>query len=144
MTDKKNIRKIIKDLEENIYCRLRPSKIDGVGVFAIRCIPKNTKISKTIRKIKFIGINPKLIFKNARIDRAVKQMVKDFFVIWKGKLYLPNLSLNEIDISFFINHSKKPNVIYKKEEFFTLRDIKKGEELTADYRSYCDKRELKF
>jgi len=138
-------KKFIQDLEKNIYCRIRPSKIEGIGVFAIRYIPKNTKISKTIRKTKFIGIDPKLVFSNPRIDRAVKQMVRDFFVVWKGKLYLPNFSLNEIDISFFINHSKKPNVIDKNgEEFFALRDIKKGEELTADYRGYCDKHEFKF
>lgn len=138
-------KKFIQDLEKNIYCQLKSSKIEGIGVFAIRYIPKNTKIFKTIRKTKFIGIDPKLVFSNPRIDRAVKQMVRNFFVVWKEKLYLPNFSLNEIDISFFINHSKKPNVIDKNgEEFFALRDIKKGEELTADYRSYCDKHEFKF
>jgi SET domain-containing protein len=133
-------KKFIQDLEKNIYCRIRPSKIEGIGVFAIRYIPKNTKIFKTIRKTKFTGIDPKLVFSNPRIDEAVKQMVRDFFVVWKGKLYLPNFSLNEIDISFFINYSKKPNVVDKNgEEFFALKGIKKGEELTVDYRNYCDK-----
>jgi len=136
-------KKFIQDLEKNIYCRLKSSKIEGIGVFAIRYIPKNTKIFKTTRKTKFIGIDPKLVFSNPRIDRAVKQMVRNFFVVWKEKLYLPNFSLNEIDISFFVNHSKKPNVIDKNgEEFFALRNIKKGEELTVDYRGYCDKHEF--
>jgi len=136
-------KKFIQDLEKNIYCRLKSSKIEGIGVFAIRYIPKNTKIFKTTRKTKFIGIDPKLVFSNPRIDRAVKQMVRNFFFVWKEKLYLPNFSLNEIDISFFVNHSKKPNVIDKNgEEFFALRNIKKGEELTVDYRGYCDKHEF--
>jgi len=136
-------KKLIQDLEKNIYCRLKPSKIEGIGVFAVRHIPKNTIIFKTVRKTKFVGIDPELVFSNPRIDGAVKQMVRDFFVVWRRKLYLPNFSLNEIDISFFVNHSKKPNVIDKNgEEFFALRNIKKGEELTVDYRGYCDKHEF--
>ena len=139
MTDKKIIRKIIKDLEENIYCRLRPLKIEGVGVFAVRDIPEGTNIFKLTRKTKFIAVNPKLVFENQKINKEIKKMVKDFYVITKKKLYLPNFSLNEIDISFFLNRSDNPNVIDKDgEEFFALRDIKKGEELTVDYGNYSN------
>ncbi len=140
MVDKKIVKKLISDLEKNIYCRLKPSKIEGVGIFAIRDIPKGVKLFKTSKKIKFIGINPDLIFDNPKIDDEAKKMVKDFCAIEKGKLYLPDISLNEMDIGFFINYSRKPNVSSRNgEDFFALRDIKKGEELTVDYSSYCDK-----
>jgi len=33
-------KKLIKNLENDIYCRIKPSKKHGVGVFAIRDIPK--------------------------------------------------------------------------------------------------------
>src|SRR4030042_1264762 len=130
LNDKKNIRRFIKDLEENIYCRLRPSKIAGVGVFALRNIPKGANVFKRMKKIKFMAVNPKLVFANQKIDKEVKRMVKDFYVIMKNKLYLPNFSLNEINISFFLNRSKNPNVTEKDgEDFFASRNIKKGEEL---------------
>lgn len=90
MKNRKTVKKIIKDLEDNIYCRLRPSKIQGVGVFAIKKIPKGTKIFEGVRKIKFINISPKIIFQNKKINPAVKKMVKDFFVIFEKELYLPN------------------------------------------------------
>src|SRR4030042_6721507 len=110
MENSKLIKKLVKDLEVNVYCRLKPSKIHGIGVFAIKSIPKGTKIFRTSRKIKFVGVNPKMILKNKKISRNIKEMVNDFFVISGKKLYLPNCSLNEIDISFYVNHSDKPNV----------------------------------
>jgi SET domain-containing protein len=139
MKNRKTVKKIIKDLEDNIYCRLRPSKIQGVGVFAIKKIPKGTKIFEGVRKIKFINISPKIIFQNKKINPAVKKMVKDFFVIFEKELYLPNCSLNKIDISFYVNHSENPNIAAKDGEiFFAIRNIKKGEEITANYKEYCD------
>ena len=41
---------ILEHLKNNIYCRLKPSKIHGVGVFAIRNIPKNTNPFKEFDK----------------------------------------------------------------------------------------------
>lgn len=139
MKNGKMIKKLVSDLESNVYCRLKPSKIQGIGVFAIKEIPKGAKIFKTSRKIKFIGIAPEIILKNRKISQAVKKMAKDFFVISDKKLYLPNCSLNEIDISFYVNHSEKPNAIAKNgENFFAVRRIRKGEEITANYKKYCD------
>ena len=34
-------KKLIKNIEIDIYCRIKPSKKHGVGVFAIRDIPKS-------------------------------------------------------------------------------------------------------
>ena len=35
------VSKLIDHLEKDIYCRLAPSKVAGIGVFAIREIPQN-------------------------------------------------------------------------------------------------------
>jgi len=131
--------KILYNLK-NTYCRLQPSNIEGVGVFAVREIPKG--------KDPFLGIKQKQWIKFMRedlkkIDRSIFKMIDNFFVIEKdGSVYIPKDGLNGIDISFFVNNSKKPNlkiVGNGKEsvtQFITLRKIKKGEELTVSYGTY--------
>jgi SET domain-containing protein len=136
-------KKEILNLLKNTYCRLKPSKIEGVGVFAIRDILKN--------KNPFLGIiNQKWVeFKLSElkgIDKEVLKMVDSFFVIEKDKtVYVPERGLNGIDMSFFVNNSEKPNlkIIGDGNEsalnFITTRKIKKGEELTVSYATYDDK-----
>ena len=39
---------MLNHLRQNIYCRLKPSPVHGIGVFAIRDIPKTTLITDHI------------------------------------------------------------------------------------------------
>lgn len=137
----KKARQIIRDLEENVYCRFKPSKLGGVGVFAIRDIPKGAEIFKMSKKTRFVGIDPRLVFDNDKIAPGVKEFVRDFCAVTDRKLYLTDSGLNSMDISFALNHSKDPNVVDRNkngEDFFALKKIKEGEELTIGYHSYCD------
>lgn len=125
----------ILKLLKNTYCRLKASKIAGVGVFAIRDIPKDTN--------PFMGMRQDYWQKFHRdelkdLHPAVLEMIKDFFVEEKNDIvFIPPYGLNGIDISFFINSSKKPNLKTKNGfTFLTARKIKAGEELTADYTEY--------
>jgi SET domain len=121
----------------DVYCRLGTTS-HGVGVVAIRPIPK--------------GIDP---FKNcdpggdlleipaAELDACVapeeaKQMVRDFCALQEGVYHAPNYGMDAIDKSFYLNHSKEPNMISPDhgETFIAARDITVGEELTADYDTY--------
>ena len=65
-------------------------------------------------------------------------MINDFYGTDGNFYYIPSHGLNGNDISFYLNHSRKPNVLSKKgdENFLTLRKIKNGEELFLDYRFY--------
>ena len=72
-------------------------------------------------------------------------MIADFYVIEKdGSVNITESALNGMDISFFLNDSKNPNLkIFddKKNDSFsfkTTRKIKKGEELTFSYLEYED------
>ena len=131
-------KEVIKRLK-NTYCKLKPSKIEGVGVFAVRDIPKN--------------VNPFLGVKNQRwyefklselksLDKEILKMIDSFFVIEKDKtVYIPRLGFAAIDISFYVNNSKNPNIktVDNGLTFVTLRRIKKGEEIVVSYATYDDK-----
>lgn len=132
MTKKQRVLYYLK----NTYARLKPSGIEGVGVFAIRDISKNTKI--------FLGQHhePWYSFKTSDLkdlDLEILKMIDDFFVIEENQtLTIPAAGLNGIDMSFYLNNSDKPNIktIDGGFTFVSKRDIKKGEELTVSYAQY--------
>jgi hypothetical protein len=135
---RKSKQEILKSLK-NTFCRIKLSKINGVGVFAIRDIPK--------------GINPFNIAKAGDwqkfevaelkfLDKSIVEMIASFFTIQKDNtVYIPKGGLNEMNISYFMNDSKNANVKMVKDEvnFITLRKIKKGEEITVSYETYLEK-----
>jgi SET domain-containing protein len=133
-------RKLLKDLEENIYCRVGPSKVHGVGVVAIRNIPKGKQLFKTFLKYQLTPVPWEMIKKNSKIDPAVKQLAYDMYPLIDGNLNLYRAGLNAVDVGFFINHSEHPNVTTKKDSdaFFAMRAIKKGEELFVNYHTYTE------
>ena len=136
---KRTARALIRDLEKNVYCRLRPSPVHGVGIFAIRDIPKGVNPFKSFLPYPFVAVPASQVFNNPRINPAVKKMASDMYSVQDGKLYLYQGGLNGIDISFFLNHSGRPNLIVTKggDVFITARRIKKGEELFSDHRQYA-------
>jgi SET domain-containing protein len=120
---------------EGVYTRLKPSDIHGVGVFAILDIPKDTYI--------FNGDNSKMVWVDKSVideqDEEIKKLYDDFCII-KGNKYYCIDSFNNLNVCWYLNESKDdPNVgCDDNYEFYALRDIKKGEELTMDYSSFCE------
>ena len=55
---------------------------------------------------------------------------------------MPTYGIDAIDKSYFLNHSKKPNMVTKDkgETFVAMRTIKAGEELCANYDQYQELR----
>ncbi len=133
---------IIKDLENNVYCRIQRSDIHGVGVFAIKEIPKGANPFVTYTNVETIPVPEKEIMENKNIPDTVKDMVKAFYVVQDGMFYCDARSLNEINVTYFLNHSKEPNLdveeIDEESRFTANRNIAIGEELTSDYSEYSD------
>lgn len=127
-----------KNPHESVFTRIKPSPIVGVGVFAILNIPKGTYIFK--------GDNTPLNWLDSdKIDLElmepeIKKIYKDFCIEKNEKsklIYGCPTSFNNMTISWFLNHSKSPNVICDCEyNFYAARDIKIDEELTVDYSTY--------
>jgi len=116
------------------YVRLKRSRIHGIGVFAIRDIPKRTYV--------FRGDNHEMVWVKAsstsRLAKAVKMLYRDFCVSRNGRYGCPK-NFNMLTPAWYLNHSKKPNMAADENyDFYSLRRIKKGEELTVDYDTYSD------
>ena len=129
---------VLKKLR-NTYCRLRQSKISGVGVFAIRDIPKGIDLFYDVKEPKWTKFH---IDEFKSHDKEVLKMIDDFTVIEKdGSVYIPDCAFNSLDISFFVNNSDSPNLETNDGAFpfTTLRKIRKGEELTINYGAFDHK-----
>lgn len=129
-------KELILSLLKNNYCRLKPSKISGVGVFAIRNIPPGTDVFQGILKQEWLKFNMKEL---EELPKETKKLIDVFFVVEKdNSVLIPEGGLNGIDISFFVNNSNKPNLEFneKKHTFISMKEIKKGKELTVSYSTY--------
>jgi SET domain-containing protein len=126
----------VHHLTGQVYCRLGVSKIHGVGVMAIRDIPYGIFPISEIGELMFSSIKSSDIKDHPDIHPGVKKLVADMCPENQGTYEFPVSGLNAIGVSWYINHSETPNMGEHAGYFFTLRDIKEGEELTVDYRTY--------
>ena len=121
---------------KTVYCRLKPSQIEGVGVFAIRDIPKGTDPFMGLTTVGSEKISAETI---EILHPAIARYIKDMCVFRDGGYFIPDAGLNALDVSCYLNHSKTPNMETKDGTIFVAaRDIKEGEELTIHYDSYND------
>ena len=125
---------ILENLRYGTYARIQRSQIHGIGVIAIRDMPKGVDPFPGSKASQFIELDERAL---TGIDMEVVCYFKDFLVLRNGKWLVPDFGLNGMDISWYMNHSENPNVVMFGDmlEFVTLREIKKGEELTINYRS---------
>ena len=124
-------KKLYKHLNQSVYCRLGISPVHGIGVFAIRAIPKGAHPLQTMSEPKEIKFTRKEI---AKLPKSVREQIKIFCYYFKDEVQVSTMGLNTMDIAFYLNHSKNPNLRMKKSgDFEALRNIHAGEELMMDY-----------
>lgn len=118
---------------------LRPSKIAGIGVFALRPIPKGCRdmFSKPDPGEKWITLSNEEV---QNLPCHARILVENYCLFDAHQYYVPEKGFKILDVSLFLNHSDTPNIISIDEGnyFETLHDINEGEELLIDYGTIAD------
>ena len=119
---------------DDVYARIGLSSIHGVGVIAIRDIPAGTLV--------FRGESERIVWVSRarvrRLPKALRDLYEDFAALSGAWLGVPP-SLNRLSVGWYVNHADRPNLAAGDDgRFRALRRIPKGEELTADYRTFTD------
>ena len=124
---------LLKELSQETYAALRPSAVHGIGVFAIRDIPKGCRniFSKGVGqwiKIPFSDIE--------NLPEYSRSLVETYCLYDDDNYYVPDYGFKVMDIVNYLNHSSSPNIISVNdgEEFEALTDIASGQELLLNYR----------
>lgn len=140
MIRKMNKQRFLDSLSE-VYCRLAVTE-HGIGVVAIRPIPQGIDPFKNCDPFGDILEISEREFEAATAPEEAKDLVRDFCALQDGVYFVPDYGIDAIDKSYFLNHSRDPNMESRDggETFLALRPIAKGEELTADYRTYHETR----
>lgn len=115
----------VQQLNSIVLVRIAPSKIAGVGVFAIRDLKKGTKLyADNIPRVFDLSYG-----NFSKLWPEVKQILLEQFpnivngsaFVWPTTRYMA-----------YMNHSENYNYIAEDDEL--IKDVKAGEEITENYR----------
>jgi len=96
---------------------LRPSGIEGVGVFAAHAIQKGTYLAL------FPGEEVPRI---RRVNKRNAKFVPRYGIHRGGKKYLCPADFRRMSIGWYLNHSQSPSASHKSYRFFALREYCPG------------------
>jgi len=134
-----NKQELLNELANNTWVMLKPSSIEGIGVFALRDIHKACRdmFSKPDAADEWITVSKKEI---DSLPAHAQFLAGNYCLYDEEHYFVPAQGFKKIDVSLFLNHSDAPNVISINDGdyFEALRDIKKGEELLIDYGQIVD------
>jgi SET domain-containing protein len=112
-------------------CKLGVSKIPnaGIGVFSLSEIPKDYPIFGPRQKNYFIRWE-----ELSDVSENVLRYIKCICHSNEEGFFIDSF-LDQIDISFYVNHSDSPNLLHDEnaDVYYTARKIEIGEELTLLY-----------
>ena len=118
---------MIEELNDQVKCTLAPSKIHGIGVFALRDIKDGERM--------YCMGSPNRTRYHLKSLKGLKDEVRTLIIQrWplalKGESFLsPN---DDARLVSFMNHDDNFN--YNQYNDVALRDIKSGEEITENYK----------
>jgi SET domain-containing protein len=123
---------LIHELNEETWVMIKPSPLHGIGVFAVKDIPKGKRrlFSKDIGG--WIELSHEEV---EQLPAYSKHLIHTYCLFDEDKYFVPDHGFKVMDLSLYLNHDENSNVISINhgEDFETTRDIPAGEELLIDY-----------
>lgn len=130
---------LLKELRSHTWVMLRPSPLEGVGVFALRDIPKGCRdmFSKPDAAEEWISLTKKEV---EELPEHARFLVGNYCLYDAERYFVPAAGFKKIDLALYLNHSDQPNIISidNGDYFEAIRDIAAGEELLIDYGGIVD------
>ena len=131
---------LLKELEGNTYVMIKPSPIEGIGVFAIRDIPKGCRTIFSDPAVEEDNWHKISRQEMELLPAHTKQLIETYCLYDTQNYFVPANGFKKMDLVLFLNHSEKANIISINEGqyFEATRDIAAGEELLVDYGELVD------
>ena len=132
--------RLIQQLRERTYVKLQASPLHGIGVFAIRDIPKGTKNIFSPPHNRFTHL---LYAEVEALPEHSRALIENFCLYDETGYFVPDDGFDTMDIALYLNHSDTPNIrsIDDGDYFEALVDIPAGTELLIDYGTIVDSKE---
>ena len=105
---------------------LDKSKVHGLGVFAGESIRSGTKIWRFVEGFDRV-YTPRQF---AKLPKPARDFIRDYGYRADGEI------LFTVDHDHYMNHSDEPNTYWKAGYLIAQRNIRKGAEITNDYRDF--------
>lgn len=130
-------KRLLQQLRNQTYISLKNSPVHGIGVFAIRNIPKGCRDFFSKDKDEWIKLPIKEV--ESLPDHA-RNLIETYCLFDKENYFVPESGFKTIDPVIYLNHSVEPNIrsLNDGEEFEALTDIQSGQELLINYELLVD------
>ena len=123
---------LLQELSQEIFAMLKPSPVHGIGVFAVRDIPKGCRNIFSQNTGEWV----KLPIRDVdRLPEHSRNLVETYCLYDEENYFVPDYGFKIMDIVNYLNHSATPNIksINHGEYFEALDDIPAGSELLVNY-----------
>ncbi|MBK1735241.1 hypothetical protein CKO15_08070 [Halorhodospira abdelmalekii] len=113
-----------------VRTKLEFSELHGIGVFALEPIKKGQLVIRHHPDFDFVFYDADM----EKLPVAMREAIEYYgYRYERGGFFIYN-----VDNERFLNHSESPNLRPGRRVMFAARDIEPDEELTVDYRTFCD------
>lgn len=108
----------------------------GIGVFAVHDI-------KAEAYLRIFGGKATSPDSSTRKKEDVPDFFRQYCIIDEGDTLACPKDFGCMEVGWYLNHSKMPNAYHRNYDYYALRDIKAGEEITIDYNTLGESEEAK-
>ncbi len=128
---------LLLELSQETYAVLKPSPLHGIGVFAVRDIPKGCQHIFSKDTGEWIRLTLEEV---AQLPAHSKNFIETYYLYDNEHYFIPGHGCKVMDMASYLNHSSLPNLVSISDGayFETTRDISEGEELLVDYGSLAE------